>query len=426
MDLTFKKEIILSTLDTLSFETAQVLATIGMAKNRLEALREFERNLMRLSDWRIVYADSGSSMLQTKRSKFSSGGCASSLFRGTALWIFDVETIAKRQSSTFLCGAGNYLDSNAASIIRSIAYNDNPRPEVLMKGKILGDFLGSDMRTNPYLYLWESQRHWNDRTIQGCRETFAAVHALGFESGVPDLEWGRRFRAEQRIEAERIADIFLSDFQTELDKGLADGINEQVAMVEAMLVRTKIIEYSSRKSPQNKLHELIDFMHNDLATIMTRELIVCADILCSGGKSRFSQKLNGVRNGRDPFALLRNCAWDLFLPRALDMLAGAKPVEGMDFYLPHIITFDEDVAGILRLTELRSVALHRPSGSIFPFFNFDLTAWMSEHVGSKRGRTLEVLFEKDAYNERAKRRSRSSIVETLNSDRQRLQELLHR
>jgi hypothetical protein len=108
------------------------------------------------------------------------------------------------------------------------------------------------------------------------------------------------------------------------------------------------------------------------------------------------------------------------------MLAGAKPVEGMDFYLPHIITFDEDVAGILMLTELRSVALHRPSGSIFPFFNFDLTAWMSEHVGSKRGRTLEVLFEKDAYNERAKRRSRSSIVETLNSDRQRLQELLHR
>lgn len=195
MDLTFKKEIIFFTLDTLSFETAQVLATIGMAKNRSEALWEFERNLMRLSDWRIVYADSGSNMLQTKRSKFSSGGCASSLFRGTALWIFDVETIAKKQSSTFLCGAGNYLDSNAASIIRSIAYNDNPRPEVLMKGKILGDFLGSDMRTNPYLYLWESQRHWNDRTIQGCRETFAAVHALGFESGIPDLEWGRRFRA---------------------------------------------------------------------------------------------------------------------------------------------------------------------------------------------------------------------------------------
>lgn len=409
----------------MDFETAQALHEVAMADDRVQAAEAFRRHLPRLSDWRVVYADgSGASMLQTKRCKFPVEGCAASLFRGVSLWLIDADVAHQRQASAFLCGTGTWLDSNAASVVRSIAYHEQPAPELLAKGRMLGEFVGAGVTANPYLYLWESQRHWTAKTMERCRQAFAANHALGQAGTVPDLAWGRQFRAAQREEAEAVADAYLADFQRQLDKGLGREINELVEVIEAVLTRAKILEYSSRKSPQHKLNELIRFMHEELSTIMTRELIVCADMLGTGPQSRLSQKLKGVRNGPDPFALLRNCAWDLFLPRALDMLAGADPVDGLDFYLPHIITFDADVADILQLTELRAVALHRQSRAIYPYFDIDPAAWLSGQVGEKRSAALEPLFGEPAYGERQGRRDGADVRRILASDRARLQALL--
>ncbi|WP_157201227.1 hypothetical protein [Massilia sp. Root418] len=409
----------------MDFETAQALHDVAMADDRVQAAEAFKRHLTRLSDWRVVYADdSAASRLQTRRCKFPVEGCASSLFRGTSLWLIDADVAQRRQAAAFFCGAGTYLDSNAASVIRSIAYHEQPAPELLAKGRMLGEFVGLGVTANPFLYLWESQRHWTGKTIERCRQAFAANHALGLARTLPDLAWGRQFRAAQRQEAEAVADAYLADFQRQLDSGLGCEINEIVELIEAVLTRAKFLEYSSRKSPQHKLNELIRFMHEELSTIMTRELIVCADILGTAPQSRLSQKLKGVRNGADPFALLRNCAWDLFLPRALDMLAGADPVDGLDFYLPHIITFDADVADILRLTELRAVALHRESRAVYPYFDIDPAAWLSGQVGEKRSAALEPLFGATAYGQRQGRRDGADVRRILASDRVRLQALL--
>ncbi|MES2161552.1 MAG: hypothetical protein V4476_10385 [Pseudomonadota bacterium] len=412
-------------LDSIDYETAQAINAVAMAEDRAQAANAYRHHAELLKNWRIVYADtSDQSMIQTRRCGLAGGGHASSLFRGNALWLLDDNLLSRRASSDFVCGMGTYLDSNAASLIRSLAYSDNPSEAVVTKAGAAWGFLGAGNIANPYLYLWEALRHPSDKTTKACRETFAANHALAQEQTMPGVEWGRRYRAELREDAEAVADQFLADFQRFLDDGLADALDGQVEMVEAMLVRTKIIEYSSKKSPQHKMRELITFMHEELSTIMTRELIVCADILCRGGQSRLSQKLNSVRNGSDPFGVLRNCAWDLFLPRALDMLAGSTPVEGMDFYLPHLITFDGDVEDILTLTELRSIALHRPSGKVLPFFNFDPFSWISERLGEKRTDEIHPLFQETAYADRSARRTRDAIRATLARDREVLRAII--
>ena len=409
----------------ISFDIGKALSAVAMAPDRSLALQAYRHHHDLLKDWRVIYADGDvSSNFRTRRTEFAGGGRGSSVFRGSSLWLLDNEVVT-RGTVQFQCGTGTYLDSNAASLLRSVAYNENPKADVLTKCKELAAFLGPGMSANPYLYLWEAQRHWNAKTIQGCRESFAVIHALGNGAAVPDLEWARYFRAELQTEAEAVADSFIADFQLHLDNGLSQAINDQVELVEAMLVRTKIIEYSSHKSAQHKLSELVRFMHEDLSTIMAREMIVCADILCRDKRSRLSQKLNSVRNGSDPFGVLRNCAWDLFLPRAMDMLVGSTPVEGMDFYLPHIVTFDVDVADILKLTELRAVAIHRPSGSVQPFFDQDPLEWLSGQVGEKRVDGLMPLFTRSAYGDREQRRSRESIKVILEADRERLKALLN-
>lgn len=410
----------------ISFETHAAIQDVATALDPLAALRAFQSRQFFLEDWRIIYADTGErGPFKLGQQDFEAGGMASTVFRGKSLWVLDTQSVNTR-SISFQAGTGTFVDSNAASYIRSIAYRTEPSDKLLAIGRELSSFLRGVNQLNPYLYLWEAQRQWTPTTIANCREAVAAMHAFSLEPTVLDANWGARFRSKNRALAESFADSLLTEFQVQLDNGLSADIAEQVEIVEAMLVRAKIIELSSRKSSQHKLHELVTFMHEDLSTLMLRELIVCTDILCRGGRSSLSRKLHSLQNGSDPFALLKNCAWDLFLPRALDMLTNARSQKECDFFIGNIITFDDDVADIIRLTQLRAIALHRSSSMAFPFFNENLVEWLGDRVGEKRMAGLQNIFQRDAFEIRAERRSAAKIREILAADRAHLKGLLNR
>lgn len=229
-----------------------------------------------------------------------------------------------------------------------------------------------------------------------------------------------------RQRSEAFADGFFADFEHRVDNGLMDRLAGQLDAVEAMLVCTKIIELTSKKSSQHKLQELVQFMHDDLSTVMLRELIICADILCRSGKSNLTKKLNTLENHKGPLADLKNCAWDLYLLRVMDQLTNANLGPAVDFYIGNIITFDEDIADIIKLTELKAIAVHRASSMTFPFLNEDLNEWLGTRVGEKRMSELAGLFQNDAFDMRAERRSTAKVKETLEADRIQLFELLKR
>src|SRR5690606_9737266 len=198
--------------------------------------------------------------------------------------------------------------------------------------------------------------------------------------------------------------------------------------MEAMLVRTQLLVLGSRKSPQHKLAELITFMHEALSTIALRELIVCGDILARNTQARIVHKLNSLQNHPDPLALLRNCAWDLYIPGALDQLCAVNPHKepNFDFYLAELLTFDGDVVDMLRTTQLRALAVHRPTMQSFPFFDHDIAEWLGNRVGGKRMDSLEDIFSPKAFELRAQRRSVSTVEGVLNEDKNRLLHLLNR
>lgn len=108
------------------------------------------------------------------------------------------------------------------------------------------------------------------------------------------------YRKLYQEQAEAEADRFLYQFYQNLDAGLGKAIEDQVDLLEAMLLRTKLIELSSKRSAQNKMNELLQFMHDELSTMMIRELLVCADILFREGKSQMSQNSMAYKRKRDP------------------------------------------------------------------------------------------------------------------------------
>lgn len=407
----------------IGYDTQFALHQVCTSSDPLTALRAYEQNQDLLKDWRIIYAaEEDAGPFKLRREEFADRGFISTCFRGKSLWILDTEVVSTLSPVKFQMGYGTFVDSNAASFVKALAYRENPSPELIKHGSsIRATFNNEELATlNPYLYLWEAQRSWSTQTIENSRMTIAAMHALSLDSCPLDESWGVRFRKTYKEQAEAYADELLADFQKQLDNGLHEGIEQQVDIVESMILRTKIIEASSSKSAEHKMEELMQFMHEELSTFMLRELIVCADILCRSGRSALSKKLNSVLDKKDPLTIIKNCSWDLYLPRALDAMANTNTLPEADFYLGNLVTFDTDVADILKLTELRAMAMHRKSSLTFPFFNEEFVDWLATRVGEKRMNSLAGIFQKNSFESRAKLRSHEKVKRVLEKDRTRL------
>lgn len=400
---------------------------ICSAPNALEAHRRFEKNAALLADWQIIFAeesDAGSVKLLDKA--LGSSGVATSVFRGKSLWLMDAPFVSQSGPMGFHGGSAMFVDSNAATYIRKIAYQDDPSRDALNWADLINQIGPRLQQLNPNLYLWESLRFWNAETVARCKETVAAIHALSSSGSKLTAEWGRRFRAEFRESAENFATGLIVEFEREMKAGLFAGLENQLDLVEAVLVRSQIIELSSKKSKQHKLMQLMAYMHEELSTMMLRELIVCGDILFRSNRSRISKKLNSIQNHVDPLALVRNCAWDMYIPRALDALTSATPEQAphVDFYVAELLTFDGDVSDIINTTKLRAIAVHRPSKQNFPFFDNDVAEWLGNRLGPKRVEALSDYFLPEASFDRARRRPKMSVESILEAGREELMQLI--
>lgn len=407
----------------------QLVLEICSAPNALEAHRRFERNAAELEEWQILFAEkSDAGTIKLLDLTLGSSGVATSIFRGESLWLMDAPFVSQSGPMRFNGGSAMFVDSNAASYIRNIAYQDDISPEALSWAHLINQIGPRLQHLNPYLYLWESLRSWNDETVAKCKESVAAIHALSSSGSKLTAEWGRRFRSEFRESAENFAIGLIAEFERDRKAGLFAGLDEHLDLMEAILVRTQLIELGSKKAKEHKLAQLAAYMHEELSTMLLRELIVCGDILLRNNRSRIAKKLNSIQNQADPLALIRNCAWDMYIPRALDALTSATPDQAphVDFYVAEVLSFDGDVSDIINTTKLRAMAVHRPSKQNFPFFDNDLAEWLGNRLGPKRMEAVSDYFLPEAFLDRARRRPSTSVRSILEADREKLIQLIRK
>lgn len=405
----------------------QRVQEICSAPNAREAHARFRDNAEALREWQIIFAEeSDAGSIKLLDQPLGPSGVATSVFRGKSLWLMDAAFVSQSAPMEFRGGSAMFLDSNAATYIRAIAYQEAPAQEAWQRAGLINRIGPRLQQLNPYLYLFESLRSWSDETAARCTETVAAIHALSLPGSTLNPEWGRRFRADTREGAEHFAAGLVAGFARQRESGLFAGLQEQLDLVEAILVRTQIIALSSRKSSQHKLAQLVAYMHEELSMIVLRELIVCGDILLRSNRSRISKKLNSLQNHADPLASIRNCAWDMYIPRALDALTAVTPDQDLhlDFYVAEVLSFDGDVSDIIATTKLRAMAVHRPSKRHVPFFDSDVAEWLGNRIGPKRMDCLSDYLLPEAFLDRARRRPTSSVRSILEADRERLMELI--
>lgn len=405
----------------------QLVQQICSAPNALEAHLRFEQNAIALKDWQIIFAEkSDAGSIKLLDQALGPSGVATSVFCGNSLWLMDAPFVSRSGPIGFRGGSAMFLDSNAATYIRNIAYRENPSPAALNWASLINQIGPKLQQLNPYLYLWESLRSWNEKTVAECKKSVAAIHALSSSGSKLSAEWGQRFRAVFRESAENFATGLIAEFERNIKTGLFAGMDDQLDLMEAVLTRTQIIQLSPTQDKEYKMAQLVAYMHEELSTIMLRELIVCGDILHRSKQSRFSDKLNSIQNRPDPLTLIRNCVWDMYIPRALDALTSVTPDQAphVDFYVAEVLSFDGDVSDIINTTKLRAIAVHRPSKKSFPFFDSDVAEWLGNRVGPKRMGALSEYFLPEAFLDRARRRSSTSVRAILEADREKLMYLI--
>lgn len=410
------------------YELNQAIQYVATAPNRSEACDRYEEHQGLLKEWRILYADeSDSGPYPLRRHHFSKKGFVSTLFRGNTLWILDSDVVTNHSVQAFYIGYGTYVDSNVASYISALAYRPDPSENLLTFCQELTQSIPAEelARVNPYLYLWESQSHRSSESLNGMRQTMAALNYLEKFPGPLDAEWGRRYRADYQQESEAKADLFLADFFQNIEQGLEKELSAMVDILELILLRTKVIELSSNRSSQNKILELVQFMDEDVSTLMFRELMICCDILSKENSTQMARKLHSLQSKKSPLELVRNCAQDLYFLRAMDMLTNStRDQYGVDFYMANLITYDEDVKDIICHTELRAIAIHRHSSAAFPIYEQSIPELLEQRLGEKRFTVLAGIFSPEGFARRAKNRSRHHIGQLLINERSTLMALI--
>ncbi len=404
------------------------LQYVGSSSNRSEALRRYAEQSNFLKEWRFIYADSSVNGPFKLRRQLFDGRCfISTIFRGNSLWIIDDDVVSNAGTLAFKIGMGTYLDSNAASYIRSLAYEETPRKDVIDNCITLSKNIDLDeiKNFNPFLYLVENQHNKSEKGIEKVRETISALFGIELMNTGFSQTWGQEFRIKYSSNAKKKADDFLREYYTNLEIRGMYKIDSLIDFMELILIKTKLIEYGSNRSSENKFEELLNVAHNDLSMFMFRELIICADIIFRSNKTQLSQKLHSLHNKKDPLSLVRNCARDLGMVRMMDFLTNSIPDDnGTAFYVANIVTFDKDIMDILRVTEVNAIALHRKSNLVHVIFNAEIESWLAEKLGEKRLQRLASLQTYQAFDSRYKNRGCSHIKQQLINDRNALTILL--
>lgn len=389
------------------------------AQEVTDAFELFGQHVDVLSNWRILYAcndDRGS--IKLMKSAFGKQGIFSSALRGRSVIVLDKEFVGSSAPVRYEIGIGVYADSNVASYIRRASYASVETAELMNFTADIRAVLGVEhlCNLNPYYYMWECQRNWNNKTKVACRETVAAMLALHQDSDPLGRGWSSRYIDRYRDCCEAQAQVMIDEFLTD---ELREETGRRLLLIEAMILRTKLIDAASKKSPAYKLEALFRFMCEDLKVVMIRELVICSDILFKGNAG-LTKKLNSLQTRKNPLGILQGCAWDVFMLRAMDEMVAAKGLPVGQAYIPYLASMDEDLSSIIQSTALKSIAFCRSTGRAFPFVDIALEPWLRERLGEERMIALHSLFSPHAFQQRAEGRGWDRVKEIVRLDRQRL------
>ncbi len=138
-------------------------------------------------------------------------------------------------------------------------------------------------------------------------------------------------------------------------------------LVYACLLKMVLIQFSGKKTMEQKIEEFCNFMQDEISVMAYPELILAKRYFEKGQSCQFFGKIQKGRS--DVIVSLKNMACDLFHLRNLVNGCSYKMQNKADAFIPYFFTFDKRLIEIKDCYELKGVAINEKIHHSYPFYS---------------------------------------------------------
>lgn len=196
-------------------------------------------------------------------------------------------------------------------------------------------------------------------------------------------------------------------YETDSRKKFTAHFQEINDLLYCLLLKIVSLQFrQSDLSPDQKVQELLRFMHFDLSTIFLRELVVALRYFRNPGELGFFGKVNRPRP--EILELLRNMAWDLTLFHAMGKF-GTVTLGG-HFLIEYFLSFDRRMVELFDLYAVRAMISYGEDGQATPLAAEDPVELLKSMMCDSYAKAVvQSYFEPVAWALRNESRERSMI-----------------
>jgi hypothetical protein len=361
--------------------TDPIIEAILTAPSRRELFRTWQHHHQHLRGYRLMLSTPGPPNLPVPgRLDFQEGGFLRGLFTHDHMLYVDNKLV---RQSVLPWGAWIALDSSVTfdtQVVRylALAVQGSTNPVVPRVKAALVNLVQAGWNWDFFAYVEENADRMNRSEVYANRNFHDNLRAAEIVKDLDErhfLATGElRPRSSERQIAERVEAVLV--FAENRPEPLRHYYRQSQRVMYAVLMAITWIQLRApRRSVREKLLDLLNFFHDDMHALMARELAYAAVFFTRGQRMTFFGRVQ--RSRADLPAVLNNMAWDLLIARRLEHHVGVGSRDGR-FYLPSLLTFDQDLVALMDGYSLRG-ALLLPDGSAVSLPSSDVESLLQSH-----------------------------------------------
>ncbi|TEB07166.1 hypothetical protein Psch_00709 [Pelotomaculum schinkii] len=168
---------------------------------------------------------------------------------------------------------------------------------------------------------------------------------------------------EDYLLADDAWDVINSDFNEDLF--------DRYLVIYCVLCKTYLIKFGSKKSYENKVKELVEFMNNELYCYLEFELVICCLFLKNDPKLSYFFRL--MQPDKDNITdVIKNMTWDILHIRNIQTEMAIRSTINNNsniFYAHSIASHDKGLIDILKANPIKRLILYK--GEAYPKYERD-------------------------------------------------------
>lgn len=132
------------------------------------------------------------------------------------------------------------------------------------------------------------------------------------------------------------------------------------------LIGTYKIEFSPEKDLKIKTEIFFNYIQNTIGYYSDRDTLMAFKYFQNRKNVPLLKKVNNGRLPKKLFERLNNIAWDMTVPKILDLLITGWATK-CHFLAPFFLTFDADLGDLLRMHQVKCILIDRSKSRTMPF-----------------------------------------------------------